>query len=218
MQDEAVSKVCERLRKNAQTTGLARGRIILPCATGKSRIALRIIEQLTEPGEVSAILCPSIALVAQLRGEFLMHSQKGVAALAVCSDQTAARGDDLAKNQAADLSQTSARDVKGTVTTDADEISAWIGDMPQDRLGVIFGTLPVGFQNRRSLAARRSPTDLHDCRRGAPNGGHQEGGEPREIAARLHRLPRPDPVPGQVPGLSNGHPQGVQDAPTAQGR
>ena len=151
MQDEAVAKVCERIKENAQATGCSRGRIILPCGTGKSRIALRIIEQLTEPGHVSAILCPSIALVAQLRGEFLMHSQKGVAALAVCSDQTAARGTDLSKDQTADLSQTSARDVKGTVTTDADEISEWIEAVPQERLGVIFGTYQSSYKIAQAL-------------------------------------------------------------------
>ena len=138
MQDEAVRISCERLRELAAGRGDSRGRIILPCGTGKSRVALRIIEQLTEPGQAAAILCPSIALVAQLRGEFLMNSDQKIAALAVCSDQTAAQGSDLSVDQTADLSQTSARDVKGRVTTDADEISEWIGSVPDDRIGVIF--------------------------------------------------------------------------------
>ena len=123
MQQEAVRSTVAALKSHSQSTGAARGRIILPCGTGKSRIALRLIEALTAPGQVSAILCPSIALVAQLRREFLIHSSKPLAALAVCSDQTAARGSDLSNDQIADLSQASARDVKGRVTTDVDEIA-----------------------------------------------------------------------------------------------
>ena len=77
MQREAVQRSVAALKSLAQSgTGAARGRIILPCGTGKSRIALRLIESLTEPGQVSAILCPSIALVAQLRREFLIHSKQ----------------------------------------------------------------------------------------------------------------------------------------------
>ena len=131
MQREAVRVSVATLKNHAQGTGSARGRIILPCGTGKSRIALRLIEELTEPGQVSAILCPSIALVAQLRREFLIHSSRPLVALAVCSDQTAARGSDLSKDQAADLSRASARDVKGRVTTDADEIAEWMGLCPK---------------------------------------------------------------------------------------
>ena len=153
MQDEAVRLSCERLRELAAGRGDSRGRIILPCGTGKSRVALRIIEKLTKPGEAAAILCPSIALVAQLRGEFLMNSDRKIAALAVCSDQTAAQGSDLSRDQTADLSQTSARDVKGRVTTDADEISEWIGSVPADRIGVIFGTYQSSFKIGEALAS-----------------------------------------------------------------
>ncbi|MYD92853.1 MAG: hypothetical protein F4Y02_04010, partial [Chloroflexi bacterium] len=153
MQDEAVRISCERLRELAAGRGDSRGRIILPCGTGKSRVALRIIEQLTEPGQAAAILCPSIALVAQLRGEFLMNSDRKIAALAVCSDQTAAQGSDLSVDQTADLSQTSARDVKGRVTTDADEISEWIKRVPADRIGVIFGTYQSSFKIGEALTS-----------------------------------------------------------------
>ena len=148
MQREAVEVTVAALKDHAQATGSARGRIILPCGTGKSRIALRVIEELTESGQVSAILCPSIALVAQLRGEFLLHCSRPIMALAVCSDQTAAHGSDLSKDQAADLSQTSARDVKGRVTTDAGEIAEWMGSLPESRIGVIFGT----YQSSHKIA------------------------------------------------------------------
>ena len=148
MQREAVEVSVATLKNHASVTGTARGRIILPCGTGKSRIALRLIEALTEPGMVSAILCPSIALVGQLRREFLINSHKPLVALAVCSDETAARGSDLSKDQTADLSRASTRDVKGRVTTDPSEIVEWINALPDDRFGVIFGT----YQSSHKIA------------------------------------------------------------------
>ena len=41
------------------------------------------------PGELSIVLCPSIALVAQIRREYLQHTETDIRALAVCSDETA---------------------------------------------------------------------------------------------------------------------------------
>ena len=152
MQREAVLASVGALKNLAQSSmGEARGRIILPCGTGKTRIALQMIEALTEPGQVSAILCPSIALVAQLRREFLIHSSRPLVALAVCSDQTAAHGSDLSKDQTADLSQASARDVKGRVTTEPGEIAEWMGALPEGRMGVIFGTYQSGHKIAEAL-------------------------------------------------------------------
>ena len=156
MQREAVRVAVAALKDHASGTGAARGRIILPCGTGKSRIALRLIEELTELGQVSAILCPSIALVAQLRREFLMHGSRPLVALAVCSDQTAARGSDLSKDQAADLSRASARDVKGRVTTESDEIADWMGTLPEGCIGVIFGTYQSSHKIAEALTSSRT--------------------------------------------------------------
>ena len=144
MQREAIETSVRILRQHAQVndSGKARGRIILPCGTGKSRIALRIIEELTEPGKVSAVLCPSIALVAQLRGEFLAHCGKSINALAVCSDEGVGRDKDLASDPTADLGHASASEVKGLVTTKTDVIGEWMNAVAAegDRIGVIFGT------------------------------------------------------------------------------
>ncbi len=144
MQAEAIETSVRLLRQHAQKSesGRARGRIILPCGTGKSRIALRIIEELTEPGQVSTVLCPSIALVSQLRGEFLAHGSGRLNALAVCSDQGVGRDKDLATDPTADLGHASAAEVKGFVTTKADEIGGWMDAVAAagDRIGVIFGT------------------------------------------------------------------------------
>ena len=144
MQAEAIETSVKLLRQHAQANdgGRARGRIILPCGTGKSRIALRIIEELTEPGQISAVLCPSIALVSQLRGEFLAHCSGRLNALAVCSDEGVGRDKDLAVDPTADLGHASASEVKGLVTTKADVIGEWMDTVAAkgDRVGVIFGT------------------------------------------------------------------------------
>ena len=64
MQDEAVAESVRILRGHEQSDsgglpiGQARGRIILPCGTGKTRISLRIVEKLTQPGQLSLVLLP----------------------------------------------------------------------------------------------------------------------------------------------------------------
>ncbi len=153
MQDEAVAKSVRILQSQARSesgglpVGEARGRIILPCGTGKTRISLRIIEALTPERGLSIVLCPSIALVAQIRREYLQHASVSLDVLAVCSDESA--GYDPKKegsrnatlDPTVDNSNVSASDIKGKVTTDAGEIANW---MREDALGksikVLIGT------------------------------------------------------------------------------
>ena len=84
-----ILKEHERSESGGLPVGQARGKVILPCGTGKTRISLRIVEELTPPGGLSIVLCPSIALVAQIRREYLQHAETAIRALAVCSDETA---------------------------------------------------------------------------------------------------------------------------------
>ena len=135
--------------------GEARGKIILPCGTGKTRISLRIVEQLTPPGELSIVLCPSIALVAQIRREYLQYADTRLRALAVCSDVTAGYDPskegarDTASDPTLDNSNVSASVVKGRVTTDPAEIAEWIRDGQESgHISVIFGT----YQSGRPIA------------------------------------------------------------------
>ena len=161
MQSEAISESVRILEEHAQSDrggspiGEARGKIILPCGTGKTRISLRIIEELTPPGELSIVLCPSIALVAQIRREYLQYADTRLRALAVCSDVTAGYDPrkESSRNTAADPtldnSNVSASVVKGKVTTDPTEIAKWIRDGQEGRrISVIFGT----YQSGRPIA------------------------------------------------------------------
>ncbi len=154
MQREAVREAVERLRANEQAEedniprGEARGRIVLPCGTGKTRIALRITEELTYPGELSVVLCPSIALVAQIRREFLQHADVPLRVMAVCSDKGVAADEERVANTddaTLDRGLATTDELWGCpVTTDATEIAGWIRRRREGASGgaasVIFGT------------------------------------------------------------------------------
>ena len=157
MQAEAIANSARILREHEQSesgglpTGQARGKIILPCGTGKTRISLRIVEELTPTGELSIVLCPSIALVAQIRREYLQQANTAIRALAVCSDDTAGYDPkkestrNTANDPTLDNSNVSATEVKGKVTTDPTEISDWIRDgQSTGQVSVIFGTYQSG--------------------------------------------------------------------------
>ena len=159
MQREAVAESLRVLREHERSesgdlpVGQARGRLILPCGTGKTRISLRIVEELTRPGELSIVLCPSIALVAQIRREYLQNTESSIRALAVCSDETA--GYDPRKegsrntddDPTVDNSNVSASEVKGKVTTDPAEIARWIREgQGAGQVNVIFGTYQSGHR------------------------------------------------------------------------
>ena len=164
MQTEAIAKSVRLLREHEQSAsgglpvGQARGKIILPCGTGKTRISLRIIEELTPLGELSIVLCPSIALVAQIRREYLQHAETDLRALAVCSDETAGYDPqkESSRNTAADPtldnSNVSASEVKGKVTTSPSEIAAWIREgQGTDQVNVMFGTYQSGSRIAEAL-------------------------------------------------------------------
>ncbi|MDE0693925.1 MAG: DEAD/DEAH box helicase family protein, partial [Gammaproteobacteria bacterium] len=176
MQREAVEQGVRLLREHADSdtgglpVGQARGRIILPCGTGKTRVALRIVEALTDDGELSVVLCPSIALVAQIRREFLNHAHRGVRALAVCSDQTAGYNPAhegwarYADDPTRDTSNVSANEIKGLVTTDPAEISDWIrGGVDNARISVIFGTYQSAGRVAQALPAAGAELKVLVC-------------------------------------------------------
>ena len=164
MQAEAIANSVHILREHEQSetgglpTGQARGKIILPCGTGKTRISLRIVEELTPTGELSIVLCPSIALVAQIRREYLQQANAAIRALAVCSDDTAGYDPkkestrNTANDPTLDNSNVSATEVKGKVTTDPTEISDWIRDgQSTGQVSVIFGTYQSGSRIAEAL-------------------------------------------------------------------
>lgn len=74
-------------------TPISRAKLILPCGTGKTRTAARIIDELAGDGDTAIILTPSISLVGQTRAAVLAQLRRAgraVTSLVVCSDHTAA--------------------------------------------------------------------------------------------------------------------------------
>lgn len=165
MQREAVAESVRILSEHERSSsgglpvGQARGKIILPCGTGKTRISLRIVEELTPRGAVSVVLSPSIALVAQIRREYLQHAHVPIRALAVCSDETAGYDTrkedtrDSEKDPTVDSGNVSAKEVKGLVTTKANQIAGWMRDgVESGDVSVIFGTYQSGHRIATALA------------------------------------------------------------------
>ena len=116
------------------------------------------------------VLCPSIALVAQIRREYLQNAENPIRALAVCSDETA--GYDPKKEDqrntfeevTADASNVSADEIKGKVTTDPAEIARWIGEGQEDeRVSVIFGTYQSGHRIAEGLRTSRTTAEVLIC-------------------------------------------------------
>ena len=165
MQREAVAESVRILREHEGSNsgglpiGQARGKIILPCGTGKTRISLRIVEELTPRGAVSVVLSPSIALVAQIRREYLQHARVPLRALAVCSDETAGYDTrkedtrDSEKDPTVDSGNVSANEVKGLVTTNHKQIADWMRDCEESGdVSVIFGTYQSGHRIAKALS------------------------------------------------------------------
>lgn len=159
MQSECIETSVHLLREEAENAAgkSARGKIILPCGTGKTRIALRIIEKLTNEGEISAILCPSIALIAQIRLEFLNNVNHNIKMLSVCSDMSVVRQSkgipDLSKNPVADTGMTTTQDIKGQVTTDPNTIADWMHTVTErsGQIGIILGTYQSSHKIAKAL-------------------------------------------------------------------
>ncbi|MCY4303639.1 MAG: DEAD/DEAH box helicase family protein [Aestuariivita sp.] len=154
MQKEAIEISLIALKKQEKINGVARGRIILPCGSGKTRIALRLIEKLTPKGEVSVVLCPSIALVSQIRREFIYHTKENMDVLAVCSDKDAGK-EEGKHDPTADVGFVKVSQVKGNVTTNSEEIAKWIDEVNQEHIGVIFGTYQSAYRISEALVGER---------------------------------------------------------------
>ena len=82
-QREAIDKVVEGLSHHD------RGRMIMACGTGKTFTSLRIAESVVPDGGRIAFVAPSIALVAQARREWLLHTTRTLECVVVCSDESA---------------------------------------------------------------------------------------------------------------------------------
>ena len=111
----------------------------MACGTGKTLTSLWINEALE--AERSLVLVPSLTLLSQLVSEWTASAQELFAFLPVCSDETVARGADAAVMFASDLQY--------PVTTDPDEIAAFL---KQPGPSVVFST----YQSSPQVAAAQA--------------------------------------------------------------
>ena len=138
----------------------ARATLVLPCGTGKTRVSMRIMSELSEPGDLGVVLVPSIALIAQVRREYLSHIGRPVRSLAVCSDETAGHVDIERESgggpDAGDTGQVRAADVGCRVAKSAAAVADWLRAAGESTdLWVIFSTYQSAHHTADALQAER---------------------------------------------------------------
>ncbi|MDE0268082.1 MAG: DEAD/DEAH box helicase family protein, partial [Acidimicrobiaceae bacterium] len=153
-QTEAVSKVVEGLADND------RGRLVLPCGTGKSVVSLWIAEKMVGLGGRVLYLVPSIALMNQTMREWARQRNPDIEHryIGVCSDTKAGNTDEDAP-----LSE-----LAMPVTTDPSRISQQLNVEDPDSMLVVFCTyqslsLIADAQSNKNLFGTAQAFDLVLC-------------------------------------------------------
>ena len=118
----------------------SRGRLVMPCGTGKSLVAMWAAEENVGAGGTVLYLVPSIALMGQTMREWARNRSTGHIYVGVCSDKTTGRraGDGDTARDLAELSM--------PVTTDRAGIAQALAQPAGDKMRVVFSTyqsLPV---------------------------------------------------------------------------
>jgi len=177
MQQEAVAECVKALRAgldehrerwlgddpaNWMPREAARATLVLPCGTGKTRVSMQIMSELSEPGDLGVVLVPSIALIAQVRREYLSHIDRPVRTLAVCSDATAGHVDverdpNLAADPTRDTGQVRAVDVGCRVAQSAEAVAHWLlATQSSTDLRMIFSTYQSAHHTADALRMART--------------------------------------------------------------
>ena len=114
-----------------------RGKLIMPCGSGKTFTALRIAERIVGPGGSVLFLTPSISLLSQSMSDWCNDTEVPIKPFGVCSDTTAAKagnydvGADIAVYDLADSPSTNPE----TLVTRFNQTSH-----AEERIKVVFST------------------------------------------------------------------------------
>ena len=120
----------------------SRGRLVMPCGTGKSLVAMWAAEENVADGGQVLYLVPSIALMGQTMREWARHRTRAHAYIGVCSDKTTGR---VGRDTARDLTE-----LAMPVTTDTESIAAALNQPTiESGLRVVFCT----YQSLPTLTA-----------------------------------------------------------------
>ena len=110
-----------------------RGKLIMPCGSGKTFTALRIAERMVGVGGSVLFLTPSLSLLSQSLVDWTNDAELPLQTLAVCSDATI-KGN-------AGSEDISPCDLRDPATTDAEQLAArWSRSSVQQRMTVAFAT------------------------------------------------------------------------------
>lgn len=182
MQNEAVrdciavlrqppSELAELWRNQGAALGylpanVGRTKLILPCGTGKTRVSMRIVNELCVDGTLAVVLVPSIALIGQVRRAYLdglRAAGRATTTIAVCSDKTAnavrpgeeEKGtDDVTR----DTGHTHTIEISCKVASDPDRVVEFLNNHAvADRLAIIFST----YQSAHHVAAALTKTERY---------------------------------------------------------
>ena len=174
--NDAVSIAVSRLRGQLETdldsipSGQARGKIILPCGTGKTRISLRIVEETVAAGRAGSGSVPfhraGGADPARIPAE-LRKAHPGPGGLLRRDGWLRPKKEgqrNTFEEVTADSSNVSADEIKGKVTTNPSEIARWIRDGQEyERVSVIFGTYQSGHRIAEGLRTSGTTAEVLIC-------------------------------------------------------
>ncbi len=96
-----------------------RGKLIMACGTGKTFTSLKIAERLVAPRGTVLYLTPSISLLNQTLIEWTAQAAVDINAVCVCSDETAAKSDDVPIDRPVLPSTTNHEEIKRRLRADA---------------------------------------------------------------------------------------------------
>ena len=147
-QQEAIDAIEAKFQEHK------RGKLILPCGTGKSVVALWAAEQMVGEGGRVLYVMPSISLMGQTMREWSTQRQTGQRYIGVCSDSSAGKS----SPEDANLTELSI-----PVTTNPEVITSALKEHTPNTMTVVFSTyhsLPVIAQAQIEGAA---PFDLMIC-------------------------------------------------------
>ena len=205
MQNEAIEqcvagleKARDRARNNGWNEGEGRGKLILPCATGKTRIAAEVIARMTGKGELAVFLCPSIGLVAQtvqVLADLNREAGRSVRIAAVCSDRTAipkgiregAGG--ASRDPTIDTSWVQASAVSGVVLGSAGEVSSWLrSGGHESAFDLLVGTYQSGHHIADAMKAAQRGAKITVCDEAHRTAGIRVQTKDVEIKKRVGRF------------------------------
>ncbi len=159
--DDGIDLIAE---KTDGRRGAIQCKLILPCGTGKTRVSMRIVEELCSDGDIAVVLVPSIALIGQVRLAYLQGlraAKRDTVSIAVCSDKTAGlvrSEEEPGDDPTSDTGYTHAVEVGCRVAKSPEAVETFLReDCRSDCLNLIFST----YQSGHNVAEARRKTERY---------------------------------------------------------